>query len=285
MPYTYTLIRFVPDAARGEFVNIGAIAGDEKADDWDVRWISNYTRAKALDLNGLLPAAKAFTAELDARISDLDRPTLGTEPPTLAWLNELATDMNNVVQFTPPAPVSAESAEAALDTVFERLLVDPARATYRFKKKHQAQAAVRDAYSHHHVPERAIKERVTIASAGFDADFDFAVHNGRAVQLVQCWSFQLPNQAELADQVKAWAWVTRHIRDRGGSVTSEGGLEVPEDLDIAVIYIPPTEADGAAFEQAQGVFKELDITSATYDSAAADAVGARAAAGLGSHGA
>ena len=28
MPYTYSLVRFVPDPARGEFVNIGAIAGD-----------------------------------------------------------------------------------------------------------------------------------------------------------------------------------------------------------------------------------------------------------------
>jgi hypothetical protein len=281
MPYQFSLIRFVPDTARGEFVNIGAIAGDETADDWSLRWISNFARAKAIDAQELLPTAKAFTAVLDARFAALDRPTLDTRPPTLAWLRQLAIEMNNVIQVTEPAPVVADSAEAALDLVFERLLVDPAKTTYRFKKKNEAQAVVRRAYANNAVPSSAIKERVTITSAGFDTGFDFAVHNGRAVQLVQCWSFELPNQAELAEEVKAWAWVTRHIRDQGGVATSLDGMDVPRDLDIAVVYIPPTEADAAAFEQARSVFAELSVTAETYDSANADGVGARAAARLG----
>ncbi|HZV73775.1 MAG TPA: DUF3037 domain-containing protein [Conexibacter sp.] len=278
MAYKFSLIRFVPDPARGEFVNIGAIAGDEGSDDWAIRWISNYKRANALDFDGLFPAAKAFSGVLDERLADLDRPTLGTEPPSVAWLTELATDMNNLVQLTEPAPVVADSAEAALDRIFDRLLVDPARPTYRFKKKHQAQAATKAAYTAHGVPHDAVKERVKVTSAGFDADFDFAVHNGRAVQLVQCWSFQLPNQTELADQVKSWAWVTRHIRDRGGCLTSDGELEVPADLDIAVVYIPPDRPDRHAFSEAQKAFRELTVTVAAYDSA--DGIGARAAAGL-----
>ena len=78
MSYKFSLIRFVPDPARGEFVNIGAIAGDEESEDWDVRWISNYTRARALDSAGLLSAAKAFTAKLDERVADLPSPNAGT---------------------------------------------------------------------------------------------------------------------------------------------------------------------------------------------------------------
>lgn len=38
-----------------------------------------------------------------------------------------------------------------------------------------------------------------MTSGAYDGMFDFAVFNGRAVQLVQCWSFQLPNQADLAE--------------------------------------------------------------------------------------
>lgn len=283
MPYFFSLIRFVPDTARGEFVNIGAIAGDERTGDWAVRWISNYSRAIALDSSGALPAAKAFTAEFEARVMRLTQLSFEDEPPTLQWLAEMATEMNNIVQLSDPAPVAADSAEAALDRVFERLLVDLPRATYRFKKKNEAQAVVRRAYENHRVPGTAIKQRVTVESAGFDTSFDFAVHNGRAVQLVQCWSFELPNQEELAEQVKAWAWVTRHIRDRGGVLASEGGLVVPEDLDIGAIYIPPRDADSAAFEQAMSVFRELEITSATYDSEEADVIGARAAVRLSRH--
>ena len=278
MAYKFSLIRFVPDPARGEFVNIGAIAGDEASDDWAIRWIQNYKRANALDPGGLFRAAKAFSGELDERFADLDRPTLGTEPPSVAWLSQLAAEMNNLVQFTPPAPVVADSAEAALDRVFDRLVVDPARVTYRFQKKQRAQAAARRAYDAHDVPSEARKEHVRVVSGAFSFEFDFAVHNGRAVQLVQCWSFQLPDQEALTDQVKSWAWVAAHIRKSGGRFLTDGGVEVPSDLDLAAIYIPPLGTDAIAFSEAQGVFQELEISAARFD--AADDVGARAAAGL-----
>jgi len=44
----YSLIRYVPDPARGEFVNVGAIAGSEDAGDWQVRQLQNPARARAL---------------------------------------------------------------------------------------------------------------------------------------------------------------------------------------------------------------------------------------------
>jgi len=52
-----------------------------------------------------------------------------------------------------------------------------------------------------------------VRSNVYDGAFDFAVHN-RAVQLVQCWSFQPPNQADLAGQVKAWSWLVHEVRRR-----------------------------------------------------------------------
>lgn len=277
MAYSFSLIRFVPDPARGEFVNIGAIAGDEASDDWAIRWISNYRRANALDSNGVLPAAKAFTGELDRRFADFDRPTLGSEPLSVAWLAELAADMNNIVQLTAPAPVVADSAERALDLIFDRLVVDPARATFRFQNRHKAQAATRRTYAEHRIPRSAIKEHVRVASGHFNFSFDFAVHNGRALQLVQCWSFQLPNQEELTDQIKAWAWVAGHIRRNGGRFAA-ADVKVPPDLDLAAIYVPPCEADRLAFDEARAVFAELEITAVPFD--AADDVGARAAAKL-----
>jgi hypothetical protein len=43
--YQFSLIRFVPDPARGEFVNIGAVVGDDEAQDWELRLISNLKRS------------------------------------------------------------------------------------------------------------------------------------------------------------------------------------------------------------------------------------------------
>lgn len=263
MAYYFSLIRFVPDPGRGEFVNIGAVVGDD-AGDWSARWISNFTRAKALDSHGYLASAKAFTALVDDRV-DVEQLDLYTDPPSLEWLRELATDMNNVVQLSDPAPVVAESAEGALDLVFDRLLVDPARATYRFRKKHQAQAATRRAYRAQELGD-AVTPRSRVTSGAFEFDFDFAVHNGQAVQLAQCWSFELPNQTELTEQVKAWAWMVHEVRRSGGRLVTEADVEVPQEIAVASVYIPPLE-DTTAFEEAASAFDELEVMAVPLDQA------------------
>ncbi len=45
MRYVYSLVRFVPDPARGEFVNVGAIAGSEDGAEWQIRQVENTVRA------------------------------------------------------------------------------------------------------------------------------------------------------------------------------------------------------------------------------------------------
>jgi hypothetical protein len=278
MPYTYSLIRFVPDPARGEFVNIGAIAGDDDSVDWGVRWIANYTRAKALDTLGFLPAAKAWSAELDAKVAELDDLTLQAEFLNVEWLQRLGADMNNIIQLSQPAPVAAASAEDALDVVFDRMLVDPARTSQRYRKKTQAQAATINAYRAHNVPDDAVKSHVLVASGSWSFDFDFAVHNGHAVQLVQCWSFELPNQDELREKVKAWAWMAHEIRRSGGRLTV-ADVDVPHNLDLGAVYIPPSQ-DSQAFNEARSAFDELEVTAASFDDVSM--IGQRAASALGS---
>ena len=271
MGYRFSLIRFVPDPGRGEFVNIGAIVGDEDSDDWDLRFLSNFRRAKALDARGALPAAIAFATKLDERVdSDGQLEISGSGPMTIEELQTLAAESQNIVQFTAPAPVVADTSEQALDLIFEQLVLDPTSQQFRFEKKHRAQSATRRAYRDHEVPETAVKEHARIESGVFDATFDFAVHNGRAVQLVQCWSFQLPNQDDLAEQVKAWSWVVRELRDRGGALEVNGGsLQVPEGTEIAAVYIPPLDGgDGSpAFEEAQTAFDRNRVEALTPEDA------------------
>jgi len=285
MAYFFSMLRFVPDPARGEFINIGAVVGDDDARDWEFRLISNLTRARAIDAQGLLPAALEFAGELEGRLpaAEEDSPS---ERPAHAWLTvpalrALAGEMNNVVQLTVPAPVVAESAEGALDIVFEELILDPAAKRFRFEKKHRAVRVTRDAYRTSGVPLEAVKERVVVASGQFRSQFDFAVHNGHAVQLVQCWSFQLPNQHELADQVKAWAWTVHELRERGAWVHANGmELEAQAGLEVATMYIPPLSAASAsAFNEARAAFAEVDVQEFTPDDAAD--LGQSAAAALG----
>jgi hypothetical protein len=282
MSFQFSLIRFVPDTARGEFVNIGAVAGSDDAREWELRLVSNLSRAKALDDRGVLSKAFAY-AGLEDHIAALDvlQETGGPEPISAEMLRRRAAEMHNIIQFSPPAPVAADSAEGALDLVFEQLVLDAARKSSPFEKKHRAQGATRQAYRAHDVPAAAVRERAPVRSGAFDGNFDFAVHNGRTVQLVQCWSFQLPNQADLAEQVKAWSWLVHEVRRAGGELaTTGGGVEVPRALDIYAIAIPPVAgAESPAYEEARAAFAENDVIELTPD--AADRVGAQAAQALG----
>ena len=267
-------------------MNIGAVAGSDDAKEWELRLVSNLSRAKALDERGVLSRAFEFAASLEDSIAILDQPVASVDVETMSsnLLQRLSTDMQNVVQVSRPAPVAADSAEAALDLVFDQLVLDAARKSFPFEKKHRAQGAVRKAYRAHAVPASAIRERAAVRSGVFDGVFDFAVHNGQAIQLVQCWSFQLPNQADLAEQVKAWSWLVHELRRSGGELTAgDGDAMVPSNLEIFAVTIAPREdVNSPAYAEAQAAFDEIRVTELTPEDAdriglqAADALAARA---------
>jgi Protein of unknown function (DUF3037) len=264
MVYRYSLLRFVPDPAKGEFVNLGLIARDDENQDWDLRIISNLRRAKALDHQGLLPAALEFIGHLEENVSAVDQ-LFGPEgePISNALLSRLAVEMQNVVQITPPAPVVAGSASAAIDLLFEQLLVDPLSRRFPFEKKFRALKRTREAYRALALPRESIDERVIVSSGPFATRFDFGVHNGHVLQLVQCWSFQLPNQEELAEEVKAWAWIVHRLRERGGECfVPHARLEIPPHTAVSAVYIRPRGEDPApAYEEALAAFRETRVTA------------------------
>lgn len=280
MAHFFSVIRFVPDPAKGEFVNIGAIAGNDETGEWELRLVSSPKRAKALDDRGVLPQATAFAIELQDNIEALDELAPNVEPMSTEFLARCSSEMQNIVQLTQPAPVVADSAESALEAVFEQLVLDETPKSFPFEKKHRALGAARNAYKAHSI-SAAVKERASVRSGAFDGSFDFAVHNGRAVQLVQCWSFQLPNQTDLAEQVKSWSWVVHELRKGGGAILGEEGeVEIPSDLDIYSVVIPPvTDQPSSAYDEAEAAFAENEVRQLLPEDA--DELGVRAADALG----
>jgi hypothetical protein len=266
MPYFFSLLRFVPDTARGEFVNLGAIAGDSEVADWNLRLISNMKRARAIDSEGHLPAAMSFLAELQERLPEEDDDSETSF--ALEDLNVLAASMNNVIQLTHPEPIVASDAEDALDSLWRNLLLDPeGNATHRFKNTLSAVGATKRAYRDVQLPSEAIKRTVELTAGRFADQFDFAVHNGQAIQLVKCFSFQRPNQAELIKDVKSWGWLMHELRDQGGTVKPRTGdaLEAQDDLSVGSVYVPPADGRSAdAFEQAKVIFAEVKVEACSY---------------------
>ena len=52
MRHVYSMVRFVPDSARGEFINVGANVGSEESSEWQVWQIENPKRARFIDERG-----------------------------------------------------------------------------------------------------------------------------------------------------------------------------------------------------------------------------------------
>jgi hypothetical protein len=134
-------------------------------------------------------------------------------------------------------------------------------------------ASTRRAYRQHEIPDDAITEHAPVSAGPYEGRFDFAVSNGEVVQLVQCWSFQLPNQSELAEQAKAWAWVIRELGSQGGYLhVTDRELAIPSgegEVEIATVFIPPLsdQEDTSAFHEAQAAFEETGVRQLTPDEA------------------
>lgn len=273
MRYTYSLIRFVPDPARGEFVNVGAIVGSDESSEWQVRQIQNPVRARAIDAHGSLDAVWTFIdrvgTEVDSFEASLHQSLFGPKVElSEGWLWRLHADHQNIVQVSAPTPMVAESADDALERVFDLMVLDPAVHKHSFVKKHRALAAMRRAYQESAIMrQRELSERVILRTSHHAERFDFAVSNGGLVQLAQTWSFQIPNQETLAEQVKAWGWTLRDARDAGGQVSTADGQEFDfeADVDVKVVYVPASADHPApAFVDAQHVFGELGITAVPH---------------------
>lgn len=283
MRFIYSIVRFVPNPLTGEFINVAAIAGSEESSEWAVRIVENPIRARAIDPLGTLDAVWSFVDRIGARIDEHEKATVSQSlfeeysPLTEQWLHELHVEHRNLVQLSVPAPLSAESADQALDRVFDLMVIDPAQRQHRFQKKHTALAAVRAAYRRHHLePGVTFRERPILRTDNHRERLDFAVTNGEVLQFTQTWSFQIPDQEQLAEQIKAWAWTMHDVR-RGGGVAAVGDdeLKVNPGVDLDVVFVPPEEPELApALGEALAIFDELDVAAvAVVD---ADAVGRKA---------
>ena len=103
MRYVYSVIRFVPDSARGEFINIGVIAGSDLTGEWDARTVGNLKRARYLDdaaiLGSVVAAVERVSAFID-RASTAGEPLLDeADAPSQSWLARLASDHKTSCSF------------------------------------------------------------------------------------------------------------------------------------------------------------------------------------------
>lgn len=278
MRFVYSVVRFVPDPARGEFVNVGAIVGSEESSEWQLRQVENPARARLLDDRRSLDAVWSFLDRVGRAIDEYERATETLFDIDIElsekWLERLYVEHRNVVQLSPPHADDRgdRRRRARKDLRGDGRRPGPPHPSF----PQEARRSCRDADGLPGARRTQGRQppRAGHARHGYHEGFDFAVTNGRALQLTQTWSFQVPDQDLLSEQVKAWGWTVQDVQAEGGKISTAGGteFEVARDVDIEVVFVPPAAGqDSPALRDAVAVFDTLGVTHRSLD--AADAVG------------
>ena len=280
MRHVYSIVRYVPNVAGGERVNLGLLAGSDATARWALRIVGGQSRARRLGggANGL-SAVFDYLRRLSADIEAWSAHEAGRKPAATdleecseAWLRELVGRQRGIVQFSPPLPVDAESAESAISMLWPALIAEPAAgeivaasppAPGALTKK-AATDSVRRAFGEAGIAGNYLWTGARIDAGGYGAPMDFVVHDGAAAFLAHCWSFRVRGKRRLLNDIQSWAWAVRSLRTGGGTLSLGGGgaVEAPKDIGLAVVYVPPDTADaeaGEAFATAMGAFGDPDV--------------------------
>lgn len=266
--YLYSLVRCRPDPSTGEFVNIAAIAGSPATGDWSMRQVGNESRVRRLADTTALQAAHSFLNRVGRQLDqnqDLmeDVGESGLDEP---WLQRLYRDHQDVVQLTCPTPILAEDAEQALETLFDRVVIDPAsHRRDRSITRHRVLGDLRDAYHRAGIEHGQIRPKAQVYVGGHvHTPVDFAITDetaGDVVQLAQGWSFQRGDLEDLSQQIKAWGYVIEEVRsgEAGRMVDADDRqASIPSDVDLEVAFAEPrTGEETEAFEEASEVISHL----------------------------
>jgi hypothetical protein len=132
--YDYSVVRFVPDSFRGEFVNVAVSAGSAETGEWGLRWVDNPQRARRLEGGPRLNAVWTYLESVEALIERLLEEQLVLKPDAASqldrgWLQREHLRLRNLVQITAPAPFVAADLDEALTETFATFVVDPEKRT------------------------------------------------------------------------------------------------------------------------------------------------------------
>ncbi|GAA1592197.1 hypothetical protein GCM10009804_55640 [Kribbella hippodromi] len=268
MGYSYWLLRYVPDSARGEFVNVGLIVGSDEASDWAVRTVPSLARASRL--GG------------DARVVQdwLDRIRLAVAPESLhvrrnqheslprlslAWLDRIRRHLNNTLQISSPLPLRAASAESAADLLYDQLIVS-SEGQVRSSERDSAVRELRDAfYTAGELSPREVQRRVRLQVGRQHARFEFAIGEQRIAQLSQVWSFNRRSLDGLTQDIQASSYAIKRLREHGGVLlnpgrTNQRPIDLIPDVAIRVLYVPPSSAvQREVFADAEDAWADLGV--------------------------
>lgn len=261
MRHVFSVIRFVPNPVNGEFVNIGMLVGSQHTGEWKLGRVTKLARARRL---GGRQSLESIVAYLDETATQL-RMSVGPHGHTQvdgtqvdeAWLSDLARRQQNMVQFTSPLPVEAESCQEVFEMLWDRQIVTQ-ETRRRTTGKERAVSAVREVLSYQYDAPWDVWQRGKLETEYGQTSIDFVVNDEEPVFLAQCWSFMRRDTGRLIEEIQSWAWAMESLRLHGGVVSKNGSsLDVAAQVGVAMVYVPPnTDDKRTTFTQMQRLLSE-----------------------------
>lgn len=257
----YSVLRFVPDVARGEFANVGVVARSvpDQTTSIEIRFPNSHARAiaPAEMVRGFGKYIRDFCKYVD----DPNRPPGTPLDPDDPFADLRQTDFS-ALQLTEAFPIVAESPKQAAELMAGVLVSDydkSKRQKPRFTRT-QALKSARQSYKHSGlVRNKDYFETIDVDSPHFYRRFDFGVANGQIVQLAQAWSFAIKNPNSLKEHILSWAFAVEELRDQGAETQIDGRLmTINKDVDVDVLYKrPDTEEGENALSEVEYACKEI----------------------------
>jgi hypothetical protein len=169
---SYSLVRYVPDTEREEFLNIGVFLHSAGEQFLDCLFTDDFRRIRRFhpqaDLGLLRDLQSHFEQQIQEHENDLE-----------GYLAEMQESFSNLIQITPPRPLLAAEPQAEIQHLFERYvgkhLADFPALDTRMRIKQQLSGALRRAmvFDHPLFEKRIPAERWTEKGDPFHFDFGY----------------------------------------------------------------------------------------------------------------
>lgn len=249
-PYSYVVLRYVPDQGAGEGLNIGVIVYSEQARYFGHRIDSHYERLSRAFATFDGPAFRRAVANLlhafrDTERGFSERPLLSGDRSLTEWLRALMPDIGGSLTFTTPRHGLAENLSEEVGILFDRM-VESQKAT-------GDDAARRDDAQVWRAYEKALSPKVSSAlrpksftTDTVKVDFEHAIKNG-AWHVIQPISMDYKQAESMQRKASQWAGTAM-------------GLEGAADLGTIFFLLGEPAAHRSAYDRARALLDRVPVT-------------------------
>ncbi len=261
----FYLLRYVPDAVKDEFVNLGVVLLETGTDEnvfTDVRFTRDWRRVRCLDPEADVELLESFEGEMRRMLQSRAAEVINYRAPMSRreWLLKLLEDsLSNTLQITTAKAVLTESPQEELGKLAQAYLESQAHARRAQSGRRVIYAAMREAFEGAGVWALGRRD-IKLADYGNKGDplkIDFGYRPNGVIKMFQAVSLETDVDAAkvLAFSYPALRDGLRRAENAGSELTAvvEDGLSRDDDgIGFALATLAASEIRVAAVSEMPG---------------------------------